>query len=102
MKDIDRVSFWHNRHGDRIDLKCGKVFDHKSKSHKKLKFTAKQIRDTDLPVDLTDWCVTVTCVDGTVMHSEVYNTLETGSHVKYLIHNPIGSLLDDNTAVFNP
>lgn len=67
--EVRKVSFWFDGPTHSVEPTSAHLYD--KDDHFKLKLKRRDLKDTAIPVDARDWCVTVTTDDGEHYHGEV-------------------------------
>lgn len=82
MKDIDAISLWEgDEPATRFD-EVGRLLDPDSQRTRIVKLPLARVHDSPLPLDLVDYSLTVTAVDGEVLNSEVIESQVTNGHLR--------------------
>lgn len=84
MKDLRQCRIWLGDEPATIFRSTGAIFDPDTEAGRIVRLPLKDVRDRDLPSDLTDWCVYTCAVDGEKLHTEVIDYKETVSHARLI------------------
>jgi len=79
--EIQKLSVWYSGPTKTLTNPAAHLYD--KRDHYKCKIRKTDVLDMDTPIDLTDWCVTVTDVSGEHYHGEITAYDVRGHHYVY-------------------